>query len=393
MLPSNSSRSFCARLAILSAMAQAIFCVVAVTPVNAGTPSFMGLGQLVSGQASNATGVSLDGTVAFGSALNGSGHFEPFRWTVGDGMMGLGYLPGGSVSGAAQGSSGDGSVVVGTSDTGSANQAFRWTQGDGMVGLGTLPGGSFSFAQGTTADGSVVVGGADDDVSQFAYRWTQPDGMVSLGTLAGGTYSFANAISADGSVVVGYGDSPFSKGEAFRWTALGGMEDLGMIAFREEKKEGTSRATAVSMDGLVIVGGGTSDVVDSEAFRWTEETGTLGLGLLPGGNFSEARGVSGDGSIVVGIAANAFNVDEAFYWSLGDAEIRPLREMLVSDFGMDLAGWVLESAQGISSDGLTIVGNGINPAGQPEGWIVHLPEPATLTLLMTGILLFNRRRR
>jgi hypothetical protein len=47
----------------------------------------------------------------------------------------------------------------------------------------------------------------------------------------------------------------------------------------------------------------------------------------------------------------------------------------------------LTSAVDISDDGLVIAGNGINPLGQSEGWVVRLeaiPEPATFVLFVVG---------
>ena len=50
--------------------------------------------------------------------------------------------------------------------------------------------------------------------------------MVGLGDLPGGSFdSCAYGVSGDGSLVVGNGSSA-SGGEAFRWTADGGMVDL-----------------------------------------------------------------------------------------------------------------------------------------------------------------------
>jgi probable HAF family extracellular repeat protein len=60
-----------------------------------------------------------------------------------------------------------------------------------------------------------------------------------------------------------------------------------------------SAAEAVSSDGSVVVGS-SNNPNEREAFRWTVETGMVGLGDLPTGEFrSEASGVSADGRIVV----------------------------------------------------------------------------------------------
>src|SRR6185503_13231831 len=41
-------------------------------------------------------------------------------------------------------------------------------------------------------------------------------------------------------------------------------------------------------------------------------------------------------------------------------------------FGLNLAGWTLRSPTAVSYGGNVIVGSGINPAGQTEGWIADL---------------------
>ena len=54
--------------------------------------------------------------------------------------------------------------------------------------------------------------------------------------------------------------------------------------------------------------------------------------------------------------------------------------------GVDLEGWILDEANGISGDGSVVVGYGTNPDGFAEAWIATIPEPGTGLLLMTGLL-------
>jgi hypothetical protein len=63
-------------------------------------------------------------------------------------------------------------------------------------------------------------------------------------------------------------------------------------------------------------------------------------------------------------------------------------------------GWTLTSASLISDDGLVLAGQGVNPDGDPEVWLVRLdkpltaPEPSSLVLLALGLPLgFIRAHR
>jgi probable HAF family extracellular repeat protein len=97
----------------------------------------------------------------------------------------------------------------------------------------------------------------------------------------------------------------------------------------------------------------------------------VGLGDFPGGDFfSLAYQVSGDGTVVVGMGSTAQGF-EPFIWNQVHG-MRRLHDVLTQDFGLDLTGWVLFEARGISADGRTIVGTGTNPSGNTEAWIAHL---------------------
>ena len=213
-----------------------------------------------------------------------------------------------------------------------------------------------------------------------------------LGDLPGGYFSStAYGVSADGSVVVGRGYSA-SGFEAFRWTPADNMVSLGDL----EGDGVQSLAFGVSADGTVVVGAGAS-ASGFEAFRWTQAGGMVGLGDLPGGSFgSWANGVSADGTVVVG-HSNSASGSEAFLWSAATG-MQNLKTVLVNDYGLNLTGWTLTEAKGISADGKVIVGYGTNPSGQTEAWFANLrsdniPEPGTLGLVTLGVLGLVRRRR
>jgi probable HAF family extracellular repeat protein len=160
-----------------------------------------------------------------------------------------------------------------------------------MIGLGDLPGGVFdSFALAVSADGSTVVGRGWGASGEEAFRWTNGGGMVGLGDLPGGDMfeSEGLGVSADGATVVGtgYGDS---GPEAFIWDAIHGMRELDVVLADLGLGPALSgwhltSATAISDDGLAIVGFGRNPSFQTEAWLVViPEPGTaslIGVGLL-----------------------------------------------------------------------------------------------------------------
>jgi probable HAF family extracellular repeat protein len=334
--------------------------------------SFQGLGDLPGGAfASVATSVSADGKVVAGYSASTNG-YEAFRWTAWTGLKGLGELPGGTFASFANAISPDGTTIVGNSQSAFGDQAFGWTEATGISGLGDLPGSSFfSFATGVSSNGNVIVGFSASTLSgnnSEAFRWTPTNGMVGLGDLPGGSFkSRAWGVSADGTVIVGESSSANSGSnlEAFRWTGAGmsGLGDLVGGLFH-------SIAYAVSSDGNVIAGYGIPTSGFHAAFRWTATTGMIGLGTLPCDTWSIARATSGDGSIIVG-DPQIVSGDCVFLWTQARG-MRPLLEVLTNDYALNLAGWTLRAPTAVSQNGTVIVGHGINPGGQTEGWIADL---------------------
>jgi probable HAF family extracellular repeat protein len=305
-----------------------------------------------------------------------------FRWTAAEGLTSLGLVVEGDINSTARGVSADGIFVVGDGAKLRGHDAFRWSAAGGMVSLGNLRGVARFFGNSTahdvSDDGAVVVGVSENaEFNGEAFLWTEASGMLGLGDLFGGIFdSAAFGVSGDGQVIVGQSSSALGD-EAFSWTLLGGMTGLGDFAGGLE----SSAATDASGDGAVIVGWGTAssdenpEGFQSQAFRWTQATGLLSLGDLPGGRFfSQANAVSADGSVVVGqgTSGNAPQTAglEAFVWTQRRG-MRSVRDVLAAA-GVDMTGWVLTSATGVSGDGRTVAGFG-ERNGRGEAWIATLP--------------------
>lgn len=293
------------------------------------------------GTSSEARAVSVNGSVVVGVADDSNGNPRAFRWTLATGIQDLGTL-GGDGSEATDVSA-DGSVIVGwSSDAGGIYRAFKWTASTGMQDLGV---GDYSKAYGVSADGAAII----VDIYPNAFRWTQGGGLQNLGTL-GGASSSASDISADGSKICG--SSYVSAGDpyAFRWVDGVGLEQIGTFY---------SFGRGISGDGNTITGFETGSAGLYRAFRWTQSGG---FEFNIAGNFSQGNAVSGNGSIIVGdFGDGAFRLSTAG----GLQALNQVYSSLLTN------GSNLYIAQGISPNGLFIVGQGMNGAtSRDEGFLL-----------------------
>ncbi|MBN1345732.1 MAG: PEP-CTERM sorting domain-containing protein [Phycisphaerae bacterium] len=355
-----------------------VVCVVAgaCCPLLGASPSFAGLG-LNGGDRSFAYDISGDGAVAVG-AYGGNGlPALPFSWN--SGLMTT--LPtlcdpcDANELNEAYAVSYDGSVVVGVSAT---MTAVRWA--DGVVSPLEGTGYSHVGVHGVSGNGNTIVGYGWKQTNQEAVRWD--NGVpTSMGL---GPVGSAIATSGDGSVIVGTNPSGVLWEDGTE-TTLGGLTPK-----------------SISADGGVVVGMVCVDEpmnTGSRAARWSGGVLTE-LGILPGGDpNSIALDASADGSVIVGCTVECFHAwyytgIEAFIWTEPTGMVN-LQDLFASEYDLDLTGWTLQEAVAVSDDGLTVVGNGVNPDGYSEAWIAHIPEPGSLALLGCGIAatLVRRHRR
>jgi len=269
----------------------------------------------------------------------------------------------GDISSTALAVSGDGAIVVGLGmgRTGTLVQALKWSTLS-IMDLGTLPNsGRGCRAVAVNHDGSVAAGYClDANGLSHSFR-VDSNGMADIGMLAGAYTCTANAMTDDGSTIVGgctsSGQHPFS------WKASG-MADLGALP-----NATSCTATAVSDDTRVVLG--TCDAsTANRVFKWTS-AGMIELTTLPGRTTTQPTDTSADGSVIVGFAS----VNGASYDAVVWDQVNGLRTVAsaLQAIGVDLTGWTLTFANGVTPDGKIVIGTGTNPAGSSEAWLARLP--------------------
>ncbi len=336
--------------------------------------SFQGLGA-----GSSASAVSANGSVVVGNVVN-QAYGGPFFWTHSNGVVFLHDSSGNVIPGVAKAVSGNGSIIVGGMSSGSGGagggleQAFEWANGVAAP-IPQLASSYSSAANSVLTDGTIIAGdvttssqyvffGSSFTLTRTTLQVFPPSSLLLniLGTI----------MSFNGAVVAGNIEGGAATSTPFQWV------DGGMVRWPGSTYLSSS-AAAVSPDGSVVAGstGFLNDgAVDTQPFEWTN--GVVTTLPLPSGFINgSALGVSNYGSTIVGYMTmggpGIFNQNsKAFIWNQAKG-VQDLQQALTADgLGSELAGWTLTEATAVTPDGKTIVGNGTDPQGQHEGWIVHL---------------------
>ena len=90
--------------------------------------------------------------------------------------------------------------------------------------------------------------------------------------------------------------------------------------------------------------------------------------------YTVANAVSNNGAVIVGCAtasATAGTGDQAVMWNSQHVP-KTIASVAAKD-GISITGWTLTCATSVSASGKAIVGNGIDPDGHNQAWLLQLP--------------------
>lgn len=367
---------------------------------------------------------------AVGVAGSGADASMVYRSVLADGSSSVGLYTGSSFvsfpgsssgSGLSQFRSADwsfGATNAGTGAGSSGAGAGRAVLYDYRSGAGTNlhflddaspPGGLTlsSVAHGVSLDGQRAVGSVvearDGAVSSRAVVWTDKASPVLALRMADG-FDSSEALACDslGSLIGGFVASRVTgSSRAALWS--GGS--LTLVGGPDEDCDG--RFVSLTGDGLAALYVGSCDVSGSSRavssiFRPSEGTWFT----LPGGGDDDCDGavawsMSADARVVGGSMVCDDGSSRAAFWTFSSATGTYAAQDLSSFLhaggafadGQDWSGVSLSSITGVSSDGLTFVGDAIDSSGRSSIFMVTVPTPGALALLGAGGLLGARRRR
>lgn len=178
--------------------------------------------------------------------------------------------------------------------------------------------------------------------------------FIPLGVPEGAIGVWARSVSDDGSVVTGmtFTNRSPQESEVFRWTESTGIVGLGFLPGDDRASQRSGQM--VSGDGSTIVGTSGVEADFTNAFIHTEADGMQDMGIQTA---TVPHGVSFDGYVVVGITLPGI----AFRWTASD--------------GMTLLGTLPgdtnSRAVGVSEDGSVVVGGswlGFEPGSSGFIW-------------------------
>jgi hypothetical protein len=277
--------------------------------------------------------------------------------------------------------SADGRVIVGQS----GNDLFRWTEATGMVPLPKPSGYEECIPnyQKVSADGTIVAALCSlPRVGSNFFRWKGTSAPQMVPLPPGSNGGSVIKMTSDGSVIFGDITRGGMGDRAFRWSESTGTVEMGLPGYARCWVLAHTAGRFANADATVLMGSCDTPSEDggraSSVFRWTPGTAAVILRPLVGDDEVFPEGMNADGSIIMGRSLREVDVDAnremiavPVFW---DANGKPtaVRDVFAS-LGFDLKGFELLGGVISPADDHVIFGGARNAAGVNRGWIARVP--------------------
>ncbi|MDX2197635.1 MAG: hypothetical protein SF069_01530 [Phycisphaerae bacterium] len=260
----------------------------------------------------------------------------------------------------------DGSFISGTADT---FGGFRFEVGGSYV---PLP--NSAQIGDMTPDGQFI-GGASRDSGSFPnravrYRGANNYTVEYINPFPTATYQAVRGVSDDGRAM-----SLHVEENGFGSTYLLRDNQPPVLVHSLPFSQSTNGAIGfdISADGSRIIG---------STWQWTIQSRFESVG-----NRINPITIAPDGNTVLGTFGGRAKLLR------NDGIAVDVQNLLATEYGINFGAWRLREIVGMSDDGNVWAGNGINPQGFTEGWMVVIPEPASALTCTIALLAITRRRR
>ena len=229
-----------------------------------------------------------------------------------------------------------------------------------------------------SADGMIVVGLVFNKCAAEAFRWdARGSGIMTplqrLGaSFPGSTNPPANrasVVSGDGTTIAGWAQTSAVD----RWPAIWRADGTGFL-LPGTVLDNPGEVLSITHDGHMVAG-----TWGSEAFYWTEGTGVVNMGQLPGSDPYDPQypnAIAAGGKLIFGGAGSPwFSIPRAWVWTEA-AGMRPLIDVMTENGITVPEGTVLTNVIAASDDGTVVLGVAWDANYHQVSFILHLPVTA-----------------
>ena len=227
-----------------------------------------------------------------------------------------------------------------------------------------------------SADGVVVVGLVWNKCNAEAFRWdARGSGVMTPLQRLGASYpdspappaNRATVVSDNGAVAAGWAQTSAVD----RWPAVWKADGSGFLLSAGISLDTPGEVLSISADGRVVAG-----VWGYDAFYWSEGTGVVVIGKLPGADVLDqtfANAIAASGALIFGGCGSPFfTVPRAFVWTAAQG-MRPLQEVAAAAGVTVPEGYQLTNVLAASSDGTVVLGTANDADGRQLTFVLRLP--------------------